>query len=245
MTYCAAIRLKDGIVLASDTRTNAGVDHVSTFKKLFTFGVEGKSFFSIQTAGNLATSQAVIKKIERDITDNNKQSLYRQNNLFDIANIIGDYTTLVAKGSQAKSMRQESGFGSSFLLSGQIGKSAPNLYLIYSEGNCMHATEDTPFLQIGESKYGKPILDRAIDYDSSINDAIRALLVSFDSTIRSNLSVGYPIDLLVYHKDSLKTPKGVRLDTDDKYLNVIRNSWSDGLLDILHGFDLPPDDYQH
>lgn len=245
MTYCAAIELNDAIVLASDTRTNAGIDHISTFKKLFTFGIEDQCFFSIQTAGNLATSQAVINMIKNDIKLANSNSIFQQNTIFDIANLIGDYATIVAKDSKAKSMMQESSFGSSFLLSGQIVDQEPKIFLIYSEGNCLHATKDTPFLQIGESKYGKPILDRAISYHSSIDDAIRALLVSFDSTIRSNLSVGYPIDLLVYKKDSFKIPSGIRLDTNDDYLKTVQDGWSQGLIDILHGFDLPPESYQY
>lgn len=245
MTYCAAIELNEAIVLASDTRTNAGIDHISTFKKLFTFGIEGQCFFAIQTAGNLATSQAVINMIKNDIKAGNERSIFQQNTLFDIANLIGEYTSQVARNSKTKSMMQESSFGSSFLLSGQMLGQEPNIFLIYSEGNCLHATKDTPFLQIGESKYGKPILDRAIRCDSSVDDAIRALLVSFDSTIRSNLSVGYPIDLLVYKKDSFKIPSGIRLDTNDEYLKTVRNGWSQGLIDILRGFELPPENYRY
>ncbi|MPV86194.1 peptidase [Ostreibacterium oceani] len=243
MTYCAAIRLKTGIVFASDTRTNAGIDHISTFKKLFTFGQQGHCFFTIQTAGNLATSQAVISLINNDINEDNERSIYRQNTLFDIANLIGEHATNVAKESERRAVHTGNNFTSSFLIGGQIAGEAPELFLVYGDGNCLHATRDTPFLQIGESKYGKPILDRVINYDNTIDKAIHALLVSFDATIRSNLSVGYPIDLLVYQNDSLAQPTGVRLDTDSVYLNQVRQTWSDGLLGLLDNLDHPPSDY--
>ena len=140
-------------------------------------------------------------------------------------------------------MQDGGGYGCTFLLGGQIKGQATRLYLIYNEGNCIYSTEDTPFFQIGESKYGKPILDRAINYESNLDDAIRATLVSFDSTIRSNLSVGFPIDLLVYKTDSLALPKGKRITEENAYFNTIRGEWSQGLLEILRGFDTPPPDY--
>ncbi len=243
MTYCAAICLQEGIVFTSDTRTNAGVDHISTFKKMYTYGVQGERFICIMTAGNLATSQAVINQLEYDIQHNTEKNLYNLENLYTIASYIGEYASKIAYKSQTTAMQQQ-GFGSTFLIGGQIQGQAPSVYMIYNEGNCIHTTEDTPFLQIGESKYGKPILDRAIKYNSSLDDAIRASLVSFDSTIRSNLSVGFPIDLLVYPTDSLTLPKGIRLDEHDHYLQSIRSTWSKGLISILHQFDLPPEKYR-
>ncbi|KGQ70451.1 peptidase [Chelonobacter oris] len=245
MTYCAAICLQEGIVFTSDTRTNAGVDHISTFKKMFSYGIEGERFICIMTAGNLATSQAVINRLEYDIQHDAERNLYNLGSLYDIAHYLGEYASSIARQSQITAMQQnQPGFGSTFLVGGQIQQQPPEVYMIYNEGNCIHTTADTPFLQIGESKYGKPILDRAIKHDSSLDDAIRASLVSFDSTIRSNLSVGFPIDLLVYQTDSLAMPKGIRLDEHNQYLQTIRSTWSNGLIDILHRFDLPPADYR-
>lgn len=245
MTYCVGILLKDGMVLASDTRTNAGLDHISVFKKMYTFGKDGDRVIVLMTAGNLATSQAVVNRLRRDIRQNEGTHLLNVSSLSEAADIIGNYATDIAKQTRQKSgmLQDSSGFGSTFLLAGQIRGHGPRLYMIYSEGNSIYATQDTPFFQIGESKYGKPILDRAIRYDSDINDAVRAVLVSFDSTIRSNLSVGFPIDLMVYHNDSLKMPKGKRLTENDPYLHNIRSQWSQGLLDILRSFDVPPTDY--
>jgi len=245
MSYCVGIRLKSGMVLASDTRTNAGVDHISSFKKMFTFGVDGERAIFILTAGNLATSQAVINRLRREIRQNDERNLLTISSLSEAADIVGGYATEVAQRTRQKAamVQDGGGYGCTFLLGGQIKGQPTRLYLIYNEGNCIYSTEDTPFFQIGESKYGKPILDRAINYDSNLDDAIRATLVSFDSTIRSNLSVGFPIDLLVYKTDSLTLPKGKRITEENAYFRTIRSAWSQGLLEILRGFDTPPQDY--
>ncbi|WP_066565777.1 peptidase [Snodgrassella sp. CFCC 13594] len=245
MTYCVGIRLKDGMVLASDTRTNAGVDHISIFKKMYTFGIDGERVLILMTAGNLATSQAVVNRLRRDIRQDDGTHLLNIPSLSEAADMIGRYATEVAYQTQQKAamVQDGGGFGSTFLLAGQIKGHEPRLYMVYNEGNCIYATRDTPFFQIGESKYGKPILDRAIHFDSNLDDAIRATLVSFDSTIRSNLSVGFPIDLMVYRTDSLVMPKGKRITEDDAYFHTIRSQWSQGLLDILRGFDTPPLEY--
>lgn len=245
MSYCVGIRLKSGMVLASDTRTNAGVDHISTFKKMFTFGAEGERVVFLLTAGNLATSQAVVNRLRRELRQDDRQHLGNIPSLSEAAEMVGRYATEVAyQTKQMATMVQEGGgFGSTFLLGGQIKGHGMRLYLIYNEGNSIYATRDTPFFQIGESKYGKPILDRAINYESNLDDAVRATLVSFDSTIRSNLSVGFPIDLMVYKADSLTLPAGRRITETDPYFYSIRSQWSQGLLAILRGFDTPPPDY--
>lgn len=239
MTYCVAIRLKNGMVFASDTRTNAGVDHVSVFKKLYTFGIDGERSIILMTSGNLATSQAVIKMLEKDINLNAAENILNVPTLFDAARMVGNLVSKIAQETQSRSMSQSS-FGSNFLLGGQIKGQKCELYHIYQEGNFINATEDTPFFQIGEAKYGKPILDRSLAYNSSTDDAVRAVLVSFDSTIRSNLSVGFPIDLMVYRNDSLQLPKGVRIHPNDPYMHMVCTQWSDGLKAILHSFDVPP-----
>lgn len=242
MTYCVAMRLNDGIIFASDTRTNAGIDHVSTFKKLYRFHVDGERSIVLLTAGNLATSQAVINMLQNGINQNSETNLHNVPTLFDAAMLVGELVSSVARTTQERAHMQE-GFGSNFLLGGQIKGQRPALFQIYQEGNCICATEDTPYFQIGESKYGKPILDRSLNYHSSLDDAVRAILVSFDSTIRSNLSVGFPIDLLVYRNDSFTLPEGCRISEKDPYLHTLRTEWSEGLKAILKQFKEPPTYY--
>ncbi|MDO5288125.1 MAG: peptidase [Pseudomonadota bacterium] len=242
MTYCVAIRLQDGIVFASDTRTNAGVDHISIFKKLYTFGTPGERAIVLLTSGNLATSQAVVKMLENAVKLGASEHILNVPTLFDAARMVGQLVSQVARETQVRAHAQE-GFGSNFLLGGQIKGQAPELYHIYPEGNCINATEDTPFLQIGEAKYGKPILDRSLSYRSGLHEAVRATLVSFDSTIRSNLSVGFPIDLMVYRNDSLSLPQGLRIEQDEPYMRNIHVQWSDGLKAILRQFPEPPGYY--
>lgn len=242
MTYCVAIRLKDGMIFASDTRTNAGVDNIATFRKMYQYGMAGERFLSLQTAGNLATSQAVFGKIQQAINQNAERNLQNAPTLFDAAQMVGECVREVTTYTQT--LAQDSGgFTSSFILGGQIKGQAPEIFMIYPEGNCIKATTDTPFFQLGESKYGKPILDRSIDYNSSLQEALRAILISYDSTLRSNLSVGLPIDLIIYKNDSLTHPEGKRIDEYDEYFSMLRQRWSDGLRQILLEMPRPPDDY--
>ena len=244
MTYCAAIRLKDGMVFASDTRTNAGVDHISTFRKLYQYGVEGERFMVLQTAGSLATSQAVFTKLQQDIDQRQERNLHTVATLFDAAQMVGacmrnvmNHAKMIANDPSSRT------FTSSFMLGGQIKGQSPELYLIYPEGNCIRATQDTPFFQLGESKYGKPILDRVVTYDTDVKHAVRALMLSFDSTIHSNLSVGMPIDAVIYQNNSLTLPKGRRIDEHDAYFNTIRDEWSEAIRRSLIELPTCPDDY--
>ena len=238
MTYCAAIRLKDGMVFASDTRTNAGVDHISTFKKLYQYGIEGERFMVLQTAGSLATSQAVFTKLQNDIDQRTESNLNTLPTLFDAAQMVGEcMRNVMNHAKEVANAKVDGAFTSSFMLGGQIKGQPAELYMIYPQGNCIRATEDTPFFQLGESKYGKPILDRSVTYETDPKHAARALLLSFDSTIHSNLSVGMPIDFMVYKNDSLNIPKGRRIDERDEYFNTIRHQWSDALRKTL--IDLP------
>lgn len=244
MTYCAAIRLKEGMVFASDTRTNAGVDHISTFRKLYQYGVEGERFIVLQTAGSLATSQAVFNKLQNDINQRNEQNLNTVATLFDGAQMIGECMRNIMTHAQTIANDNNSGtFTSSFLLGGQIKGQSPELYMIYPEGNCIRATRDTPFFQLGESKYGKPILDRSVKYETGVNHAAQALMLSFDSTIHSNLSVGMPVDFVIYQNDSLTIPKGRRIEADDEYFNSISRQWSEALRHTLIELPACPDDY--
>lgn len=244
MTYCVALNLQDGMIFASDTRTNAGVDHISTFKKMFRFERANERVIFILTSGNLATSQSVIEALQQDIHNHLDKHLLNAPTLFDVAQLIGLTVSRIANDMEQLGHTQNSTmFGSNFLVGGQIHGQAPKLYYVYPEGNFITATEDTPFFQIGESKYGKPILDRAVHYQTPLQDALKAVLVSFDSTIRSNLSVGFPIDLIVYPKDSLHMPQGIRLQRDDPFIKTMREQWSDGLIHLLQQFDDIPECY--
>ena len=244
MTYCAAIRLKDGLVFASDTRTNAGVDHISTFRKLYQYGIEGERFMVLQTAGSLATSQAVFNKLQQDIDQRAESNLNTVLTLFDAAQMVGE--CMREKMNHAKAVANatlDGAFSSSFMLGGQIKGQEPELYMIYPEGNCIRATRDTPFFQLGESKYGKPILDRSVSYDTDVKHAARALMLSFDSTIHSNLSVGMPIDFVIYKNDSFNLPQGRRVDEHDEYFNTIRRQWSEALRRTLIELPKCPEGY--
>ena len=242
MTYCCALRLKEGMVFVSDTRTNAGVDHISVFRKLYTFGIEGQRFITIQTSGNLATTQAVIGHLKNHLELKQEPNLYSVNTMFDVAELVGKTLKKVIE-DVTEDTQEQSNFYCSLLVGGQIGDADMELYNIYPQGNFICATSDTPYFQIGESKYGKPILDRALNYDMPLEDAVRCTLISFDSTIRSNVSVGMPLDTLIYYKNSLKVPNGKRIYESDAYYETISKSWSETLRNGLHALPKPTSDY--
>ena len=227
MTYCLAIKTGKGLVFASDSRTNAGVDQVSTFSKMHQF--EGPAgVFCMLSAGNLATTQAVIRQVRRDNDNNRKPCI---NTMVDMAEA-AEYLGALSRAEQRKhKSRQDDSFTpeASFILGGQIQGRQHQIYLIYPEGNYIAATVQTPFLQIGELKYGKPILDRIIAEDLSLELAARCALVSMDSTLRSNVTVGPPIELLIYPADSMKFDKRLVLQEDSPYLGHLRRAWQEGL----------------
>lgn len=232
MTYCVALNLAEGLVMASDSRTNAGVDHIATFCKMAVFEQPGQMMITLLSAGNLATTQSVISLLRQRLDDAD-DGLYQQSSMYDVACLVGKTLKEVIRrdsGSSAdESTSRRVDFGGSFLLGGQIGSEAPRLFNIYPQGNFIEASRETPFLQIGESKYGKPILDRVVTFETSLMEAAKCALISFDSTIRSNLSVGLPIDMLCYSKDSLKIEKRYRVGHNDAYFQRIREEWSGGL----------------
>lgn len=233
MTYCLAITLDSGLVMASDSRTNAGVDNISTYTKMHTFGISGECQFILLSAGNLATTQAVINQLNRDILDNARRSLFRLRHLFEAADYLGELSyDIQHKNNDAV---RTSGFNpeATFLLGGQIGKKPPAVYLIYPQGNYVAASPYSPFLQIGESKYGKSILDRMIRPEFSLEDAARCALVSLDSTMRSNVSVGMPVDLVIYSRDSLVEGRRLRFDAESLYYSTLRTSWGKGLKQVF------------
>ena len=242
MTYCCALRLKEGMIFISDTRTNAGVDHISVFRKLYSYGIEGERFIAIQTSGNLATTQAVIGHLENSLTIKDEPNLYTVNTMFEAAELIGNTLKNVIEHVTTDTLEQ-SNYYCSLLVSGQIGDQDMQLYQIYPQGNFISATSDTPYFQIGESKYGKPILDRALSYEMPLDEALRCSLISFASTLRSNVSVGMPLDAMVYTKDSLKVPTGKRILENDDYFTTISRQWSETLKKGLQALPIPKVDY--
>ncbi|TWH63799.1 putative proteasome-type protease [Azomonas agilis] len=241
MTYCVAMNLAEGLVFVSDSRTNAGIDHIATFRKLYTFGTPGERVIVLQTAGNLATSQSIISLLRQRLFGS-EPHLLNVPTLFEVARLVGQTVREVAQ-YDAESAKSGIDMSCSFLLGGQINGEPPALFNIYPQGNFIQATQDTPYFQIGESKYGKPILDRALKYDLNLEQALRGALVSFDSTIRSNLSVGMPLDVLVYRTDSLNIPKGVRIREDDPYFAEVRERWSQGLRQLLESMPTSPEHF--
>jgi len=228
VTYCLSIKTDRGLVFASDSRTKAGTDHVSTFSKMHTFEECNDRVFCLLSAGNLATTQAVVRQIHRDNTRNKGACLNRVKDMAEAAEYVG----MLSRNEQRKhSSKKDDSFApeASFILGGQIDNRKHQIYLVYPEGNYITATLQTPFLQIGELKYGKPILDRIITEDLSLELAARCALVSMDSTIRSNVTVGPPIELLIYNKDAMKFGKRLVLEEDNPYLGELRKAWQEGL----------------
>lgn len=242
MTYCCALRLEEGMVFISDTRTNAGVDHISVFRKLYTFGIDGERVIVIQTSGNLATTQAVIGNIKNQLELGEAPNILSVRTMFEVAELVGR-TLKEVIASVTTDPEEQSNYYCTLLVGGQIAGQDMQLYHIYPQGNFICATSDTPYFQIGESKYGKPILDRALSYDMPLDEALRCSLISFASTLRSNVSVGMPLDVLVYPKDSLKIPEGKRIQEEDEYFTTISKQWSDTLRKGLQALPKPTSDY--
>lgn len=229
MTYCLGILVEEGLVIAADSRTNAGVDYVSSYQKLFDFSVPGERVIILCTSGSLSTSQAVLHMLEQDIKTEQRQNLHNLDHLYDVAHYIGNTLRQVQERDRPWLEKDKIDYQSNFLLGGQIGHASPELYMVYSQGNFIRATPETPFLQIGETKYGKPILDRTLRYDSKINDVAKSALLSIDSTMRSNISVGPPINMVLYETDALEVRNRIQLSAGDRYLRKIRLYWEETL----------------
>ena len=241
MTYCLAVKVSDGIVFASDSRTNAGVDYVSTFSKMHIFSVAEDRLFVLLTSGNLATTQAVINGIQRDLeTESESTNLRTVKYLFDAAHYIGELSQRAQRVHAHSLQKDHVNMEASFILGGQIAGRAHKIYMIYPEGNYITVSEETPYLQIGETKYGKPILDRIITSNTSLEDAARCALVSIDSTMRANISVGPPVELAIYRKDEMRIYQRLNLKYDTPYFTALGKRWSEGLrraFDRLPRFD--------
>lgn len=240
MTYCVGLYLKDGLVLLSDTRTNAGVDNISIFSKMHVYQIPGERFMAVMTSGNLAISQAVVNMLHEGInTGERVETLYTAPSMFRAAQLVGDAVRRVYNVDGPTLEAQNVKFEVSVILGGQIKGRGMRLFQIYAAGNFIEATPDTPFLQIGETKYGKPILDRALQYDTDPRDGVKLVLVSMDSTLRSNLTVGMPIDLLVYRRDEMKAEVKRRIGEEDPYFKMIQESWSKALRDAYRAIPRP------
>ncbi len=231
MTYCVGMLLDKGLVMAADTRTNAGVDNVGRFKKLYTWEFSGERVFVLLTAGNLAVTQAVAKTLGEEIDHPPPEGLTLKTakTMFQAANVVGAAVRAVRARDGEHLSSEGEAFAVSFIFGGQIGTEAPRLFNVYAAGNFIEATADTPFFQIGEHKYGKPILDRVARTDMELGEAAKMILLSFDSTLRSNLSVGLPIDLLTYETGSLKFEHKKRIGPDDPYFRMLSDEWSRAL----------------
>ena len=241
MTYCVGILLDEGVVLASDSRTNAGIDRVSTFRKMFTFEKSGERFFALLTAGNLSLTQGVISLLGEWLNNENpEQDLFAVTSMFGAARVVGSALREIHKIDAGYLQQREVDFTGSFILAGQLKGGQLRLFLVYDAGNFIEAMGDTTYFQIGEVKYGKPILDRIIQRDTSLTDAAKCALISFDSTMRSNVSVGPPLDLLIYRRNSLKRDFMTRLEDDDPYLQAIRDGWGGAIHKAFHAISHDP-----
>jgi putative proteasome-type protease len=233
MTYCVGLLLNEGMVLLSDTRTNAGLDNISTYRKMFTFEDAGERVIVILTAGSLSVTQTTIAQLREAIEDPEATpdtSIMLAPTLLKVAEIVGN-TLSEVRGEIDHKLSIAQGANASMIVAGQRKGGTMRMFLIYPEGNFIEATEDAPFLQIGEHKYGKPILDRVVKPNTSLSDAQKAVLLSMDSTLRSNLSVGMPLDLAVIEKDACKVTQKRRIEAGDPQFRAMSEAWSNALRD--------------
>lgn len=229
MTYCLATLTRDGMIFISDSRTNAGPDQISIHSKMHVFGGDGQRICVLLSAGNLATSQTVLSHIRRDIRENTSSSIMNIPSMVEIAEYVGSLNRTIQDKHVPNNAESSFNPQASFLLGGQIAGKEQRLYQIYPEGNFVHTTKSTPFLQIGETKYGKPILDRIIGYDTDLETAARCGIVSMDSTMRSNATVGPPIEALIYRNDTQVVSERLEFEEDSEYLSAVRLAWDENL----------------
>ncbi len=243
MTYCLAMRLEDGLVFAADTRTNAGVDYVTAYGKMHVFTPGEDRLFVVLSAGNLAITQEVVDTLHGDLrSPDAAESLATGRYPYEVAQYVG--TLSVAVQNRHRATLSASGISGdvSLILGGQIRGSEPEIFLIYPQGNYIHASRQTPYLQIGESKYGKPMLDRVLRPDTRLADGARLALVSLDATMRSNVTVGPPFDLAIYERDSYRLARNERIQVDSPFYQRFRTAWQDGMQAAFQ--QLPPFDWE-
>jgi putative proteasome-type protease len=243
MTYCCGILVRDGLVMIADSRTNAGLDNVSTFRKLHVFEEPGKRIMALASAGNLSLSQSVISLLNEGLENPEtgvRERLTDAPSMFQAAQRIGRAVRIIHQNDAASLKESELEFDVSFLFGGQIEGRRLRLFMIYSAGNFIECTVDTPYLQIGEHKYGKPILDRAVRFDTDLYDALKIGLISMDSTMRSNLAVGLPIDLAIIRRDTIRAELNYRIDPGEPYFTDLRERWSEALRAAHIAIPRPP-----
>ncbi|MBE9177177.1 proteasome-type protease [Oculatella sp. LEGE 06141] len=238
MTYCLGIMTRGGLVVAADSRTNAGVDYISRYQKLFDFSHPGQRVIFLCTAGNLSITQAVLYSLRQDLKLNETANLHTLPTLYDIARYIGGKVRQTQEQERPWLERDRIDYACTLLLGGQVQGELPELYMIYSQGNFIQATPETPFLQIGETKYGKPILDRTLTFETPLDSAAKCALLSIDSTMKSNISVGPPVDLMMYEANSFVVRHRLQLRLGDPYLAKMRKLWE---ISLRQAFDQMPD----
>jgi len=243
MTYCCGILVREGLVMIADTRTNAGLDNVSTFRKLHMFRVPGERIMSIASSGNLSISQSVVSLLREGVenkTTGERETLMNAPTMFQAAQRIGRIVRELHDHEGHALESAEVRFDVSFLFGGQIKGEKLRLFMIYSAGNFIECTTDTPYFQIGEHKYGKPVLDRAVTYETELYDALKLALISMDSTMRSNLGVGMPIDILVARPDACDAEVSYRIEPGEPYFHGLREHWSEALREAHMAIPRPP-----
>jgi putative proteasome-type protease len=249
MTYCVAAKLNAGLVFLSDSRTNAGVDQISTFRKMIAYEKPGDRFMVLLSAGNLSISQSVreILQIEqlKDHEGGEPITIWNAKSMFDAARVLGSAIRRVHERDAAALRKADLDFNVSLVFGGQIKGEGMRLFMVYSAGNFIEATDETPYFQVGESKYGKPVLDRVLTPETPLDEAAKCLLVSMDSTTKSNLSVGLPLDLIVYEADSLQSDKIVCIDHDNPYYQMLHNNWGKKLREVFDSIEDPVWDDAH
>ena len=243
MTYCVAIKLKAGLVFLSDSRTNAGLDQISTFRKMIVYEKPGERFMVLLSAGNLSVCQSVreILQVEQlaDAEGGEPITIWNARSMFDATRVLGAAIRRVYERDAAALKQAGVEFNVSLIFGGQIAGEGMRLFAVYSAGNFIEATPETPYFQVGESKYGKPVLDRVITLDTPLDEAAKCALVSMDSTLKSNLSVGLPLDMVVYEADRFQTDKVVCIDENNPYFRMLHNSWGLKLREVFDSIEDP------
>jgi len=242
MTYCIGIRLDAGLVFLSDSRTNAGLDQIGTFRKMIIYERPGDRFMVLLSAGNLSISQSVREILQVEKVDNGQEppiTIWNATSMFDAVRVLGSAVRRIHTDDGPSLKAAGIDFNAAMIFGGQIGNEAMRLFLVYSAGNFIEATRETPYFQVGESKYGKPILDRVITPATPLEEAAKCALVSMDSTLKSNLSVGLPLDLVVYKAGALQSEQIVCIDDRNPYFSMIHDTWGQRLRQVFEGIDDP------
>lgn len=245
MTYCLGMLCRSGAVFMSDSRTSAGMDNITMRSKMRIFEKPGDRVICIMSSGNLSLTQGTLAMIDEDLVlgegEPKKKHIMNRQTIYETVRYIGSKVRAVEKRDRAALEADGFSFNINLIVGGQIAGMQPEVHLVYPQGNSIHATPESPFLQIGEAKYGKPILDRGFSYETALGDAVKIGVVSLDATMKSNVSVGPPVDILCYEKDSLQAKMRARLDADDPYLQEIGEKWQAGIIKLVN--EMPAADF--